>query len=99
VLDHRSLLGLATGQGSGRGLINDVLAAANESGATLLLQAGNRHLADYFYAPLGFEIQPGEDMAKRPWIERTPVAAVAMAGTASRRITASTVASVTCEAV
>ena len=64
------------GQGFGRGLVNDVLAAADESGATLLLQAGNRLLAEYFYAPLGFEIQAGEETAKRPWIECTPVALV-----------------------
>ena len=78
------------GQGYGRDLIKDVLAAADESGATLLLQAGNRRLAEYFYAPLGFEVQQGEETAKRPWIERTPAAAATLTGSASRRITAST---------
>jgi len=78
-----------TGQGFGRGLINGVLAAADASGATLLLQAGNRHLAEYFYVPLGFEVQLGEGTAKRPWIERTPAAPVTLTGSVSRRITAS----------
>ncbi|MEY9858539.1 GNAT superfamily N-acetyltransferase [Catenulispora sp. GAS73] len=87
------------GQGYGRSLIKDVLAAADESGATLLLQAGNRRLAEYFYAPLGFEVQQGDETAKRPWIERTPAAAVTLTGSASRRITAATVASAPCDAV
>ena len=69
-----------TGQGYGRGLIKDVLAAADESGATLLLQAGNRYLAEYFYVPLGFAVQQGEETAKRPWIERTPARAVTPTG-------------------
>ena len=88
-----------TGRGYGRGLIKDVLAAADESGATLFLQAGNRRLAEYFYAPLGFEVQQGEETAKRPWIERTPARAVTLTGSVPRRITASTAASAPCDAV
>lgn len=87
-----------TGRGYGRGLIKDVLAAADESGATLLLQAGNKHLAERYYAPLGFEVQQGEETAKRPWIERTPARAVTLTGSVPRRITASIV-SAPCDAL
>jgi len=76
------------GQGYGHGLIKDVLASADKSGATLLLQAGNRYLAEYFYAPLGFKVQTGEEAAKRPWIERTPGDTVTPTASASLRIVA-----------
>ena len=42
------------GQGFGRGLIKDVLVAADESGATLLLQTGNRYLASTVGSVLRF---------------------------------------------
>lgn len=87
------------GQGFGRGLIEEVLAAADESGATLLLQAGNWCLAEYFYAPLGFEVQQGEEAAKRPWIERAPRAVATVTGSVSSRTAASTGASATCDAL
>ena len=87
------------GQGFGLDLIKGVLAAADESVTTLLLQAGNRRLAEYFYAPLGFEVQRGERTAKRPWVKRAPAPAVILTASASHRITASTVASVPCDVV
>lgn len=79
--------GYGLGHGFGPGVITDVLAAVDVSGATLLLQAGNRHLAEYFYAPLGFDVQWGEETAKRPWIERAPALAVVLTECASSPIT------------
>jgi hypothetical protein len=64
-----------TGHGFGRELIGDVVAAADASGSVLQLQAGNRQLADAFYARLGFAIEPGQESARHPWIERVPMRA------------------------
>jgi len=59
-----------TGRGRGLDVITAVLAAADATGTTLLLNAANRRLAADYYAPLGFVVCPGQEQAKRPWIER-----------------------------
>lgn len=59
-----------TGHGRGLDVITAVLAAADATGTTLLLNASNRRLAAEYYAPLGFVVRPGQEQAKRPLIER-----------------------------
>ncbi len=61
-----------TGRGRGLDVITAVLAAADATGTTLLLNAANRRLAAEYYASLGFVVRPGQEQAKRPWIERLP---------------------------
>jgi hypothetical protein len=61
-----------TGRGRGRDVITAVVAAADVTGTTLLLNAANRRLAAEYYVPLGFVVRPGQEQAKRPWIERLP---------------------------
>ncbi|WP_370337500.1 hypothetical protein [Catenulispora sp. MAP5-51] len=73
-----------TGHGRGLDVITAVLAAADATGTTLLLDAANRWLAAEYYAPLGFAVRPGQEQAKRPWIERVPGAVHAEAASIAR---------------
>lgn len=61
-----------TGRGRGLDVIVAVVAAADATGTTLLLNAANRRLAAEYYAPLGFVVRSGQEQAKRPLIERVP---------------------------
>lgn len=61
-----------TGHGRGRDVITAVVAAADATGTTLVLNAANRTLATRYYAPLGFVVRSGQEQSKRPWIERPP---------------------------
>lgn len=60
------------GRRRGLDVITAVVAAADATGTTLLLNAANRQLAVGYYAPLGFVVRPGQEMSKRPWMERLP---------------------------
>lgn len=73
-----------TGRGRGLDVITGVLAAADATGTALLLNAANRRLAAEYYAPLGFAVRPGQEQAKRPWIERLPGAVHAEAASIAR---------------
>ncbi|MEY9855104.1 GNAT superfamily N-acetyltransferase [Catenulispora sp. GAS73] len=73
-----------TGRGRGLGVIAAVLAAADVTGTTLLLNAANRRLAVRYYGPLGFVVRPGQEAAKRPWLERLPGAVRAEADSITR---------------
>lgn len=73
-----------TGRGRGIDVITAVLAAADATGTTLLLNAANRWLAVEYYAPLGFAVRAGQELAKRPWIERLPGAVHAEAASITR---------------
>jgi hypothetical protein len=61
-----------TGRGRGLDVITAVLAAADATGTTLLLNAANCRLAARYYAPLGFGVRPGQEAAKRPLMVRLP---------------------------
>jgi hypothetical protein len=60
------------GQGCGRWLRREVMAAADEHGVVLVLRAVNRTAAEKVYLPAGFVFLPGEQGAPRPRMMREP---------------------------
>lgn len=61
-----------TGRGRGLDVLAAILDAADATGTVILLNAANRRLAAEYYALVGFAVRPGQEQAKRPWIERLP---------------------------
>ena len=65
-----------TGQGHGRPVIAAVLSAADMTGTTLRLRAGNQRLAQDYYMQLGFELREGQQNVVCPWMLRSVTARV-----------------------